>query len=255
MLKLYQPADGYCYNSDTLFLYDFITQFAPRGRVLEVGGGCGVLGLLVKRDFPEIELTIVEKQPEMVQFIRKNLEENRLEAEVVEGDFLEVELEGRFDIVISNPPFYPSSLKSSNRNIAIARYQEYLPIGPFFERVNQLLKERGEFLFCYDARQLDQIFKLLPPPLKIVDLRFFHPRLGKRSRLVLVRAKRHSKTPITIHPPLIGFVGDHYSPEAAAIYRRANTKSLKVPIERAKKGEFSPTQSPESFSKKGNGNF
>jgi len=228
-MLLYQPANGYCYNSDTLFLYDFISNFVPRGRVLEVGGGCGVLGLLLKRDFPQMELTIVEKQPEMVQFILKNLEVNRLKAEVITGDFLAISLPPRsFDFVISNPPFYPSTLKSENPSIQIARYQENLPITPFFRKVNTLLKERGEFIFCYDARQIDKVIATLPSPLKVTDLRFFHPRLGKKATLVLIRTRRHARSPITIHPPLIGFEGASYSREAIAIYRRANTKSKKI---------------------------
>ena len=229
MVILYQPENGYCYNSDTLFLYDFISNFVPRGKVLEVGGGCGVLGLLLKRDFPQIQLTIVEKQSEMVKFIWKNLETNRLEAEVIEGDFLQLNLPPRnFDFIISNPPFYPSTLKSENRSIEIARYQEHLPMAPFFQKVNQLLKERGEFIFCYDARQIDKIVATLPPPLKITDLRFFHPRLGKKATLVLIRTRRHARSPVTIHPPLIGFEGANYSREASSIYKRANTKSVKI---------------------------
>jgi len=50
-LTLYQPKDGYCYNSDTMFLYDFVTKFNIKGDILEVGGGCGVLGAVVCLDF------------------------------------------------------------------------------------------------------------------------------------------------------------------------------------------------------------
>ena len=47
-MNLFQPKNGYCYNSDTMFLYDFTTKFNIKGDVLDVGGGCGVLGLLIK---------------------------------------------------------------------------------------------------------------------------------------------------------------------------------------------------------------
>ncbi|MEJ2469363.1 MAG: methyltransferase, partial [Campylobacterales bacterium] len=46
-MLLYQPSEGYCYNSDSIFLYDFVSSFKPRGRMLDVGAGCGVVGLLV----------------------------------------------------------------------------------------------------------------------------------------------------------------------------------------------------------------
>ena len=227
-MNLFQPRDGYCYNSDTMFLYDFITKFNIKGDVLDVGGGCGVLGLLIKRDFRKINLTIIEKQKIMSDLIIKNAIENSLEVEVINSDFLEFNFNKKFDFVISNPPFYKGTLKSDNEIIKIARYEEFLPIEKFFNKVNSILKERGEFIFCYDAKRVDDIIKLLPKPLKIIDLRFMHPRVNKDATLILVRAKRHAKSMVKIHPPLIGFEGDSYSNEASKIYKKANTKSIKI---------------------------
>lgn len=227
-MNLFQPKDGYCYNSDTMFLYDFITKFNIKGDVLDVGGGCGVLGLLIKRDFRKINLTIIEKQKIMSDLIIKNAIENSLEVEVINSDFLEFNFNKKFDFVISNPPFYKGTLKSDNEIIKIARYEEFLPIEKFFNKVNSILKERGEFIFCYDAKRVDDIIKLLPKPLKIIDLRFMHPRVNKDATLILVRAKRHAKSMVKVHPPLIGFEGDSYSNEASKIYKKANTKSIKI---------------------------
>jgi len=226
-LILYQPKNGYCYNSDTMFLYDFISKFNIKGDVLEVGGGCGVLGLLIKRDFPKINLTIIEKQKVMYDFTLKNSKENNLEAEVINADFLEYKFDKKFNFIISNPPFYKGTLKSENEIKKIARYEEYLPMEEFFNKVKSLLVENGEFIFCYDAKRIDDIIKTLPKPLKITDMRFMYPRVNKNASLVMIRAKRHAKSMVKIHPPLIGFEGEEYSKEASEIYKKANTKSIK----------------------------
>jgi tRNA1(Val) A37 N6-methylase TrmN6 len=210
-----------------MFLYDFITKFNIKGKVLEVGGGCGVLGLLVKRDF-KIDLTIVEKQKVMVEFIKKNLNENNLKANVVNEDFLNTNFKKEFDFIVSNPPFYNGTLKSENEIIKIARYEEFLPMKDFFNKVNEALKERGEFIFCYDAKRSDEVIKNLPKPLKVIDIRFMHPRIDKKASLVMIRAKRHAKSPLNVWPPLIGFDGENYSLEASNIYKKANTKSVKI---------------------------
>ncbi len=211
-----------------MFLYDFISGFNIKGEVLEVGGGCGVLGLLLKRDFSKINLTVIEKQKLMYEFIIENSKINNLELDALNEDFLEYEFDKKFDFIVSNPPFYQGTLKSDNEIKRIARYEEFLPMDKLFKKVNSLLKERGEFIFCYDAKRIDDIISQMPKPLKITDLRFFYPRNNKNATLVLVRAKRHAKSMVKIHPPLIGFEGNEYSSEAKKIYKKANTKSIKI---------------------------
>ena len=223
---LHQPRDGYCYNSDTLFLYDFITNFPIKKNVLEVGGGCGVLGLLVARDF-KINLTIIEIQEIMAKFIKKNSDKNNIALELINANFLEFNFNKRFDFVISNPPFYNSTKKSENEIKQIARYDEFLPMKQFFDKVNSILTEKGEFLFCYDAKRFDDIVKNLPKPLKIIDVKFVYPKMGKDANLVMIRAKRHAKSMVKIWSPIFNFDGDDFSDEAKRVYQKANTLSIK----------------------------
>jgi len=225
-LILYQPKNGYCYNSDTLFLYNFITKFNIKKRVLEVGGGCGVLGLLVARDF-NIDLTIIEIQEIMADFIKKNAKTNNIKLNLINDNFLEYNFSNRFDYIISNPPFYNSTKKSDNEIIKIARYDEYLPMDKFFHKVNSILTEQGEFIFCYDAKRFDEIIKKLPKPLKIIDVQFVYPKKNKFANLVMIRAKRHAKSMINFHSPIFNFEGEDFSDDAKKVYKKANTKSVK----------------------------
>jgi len=223
---LYQPKNGYCYNSDTLFLYDFISNFPIKKNVLEVGGGCGVLGLLLARDF-KINLTIIEIQKIMSNFIEKNSKINGIEMELINDNFLEYEFNKRFDYIVSNPPFYNSTKQSDNEIIKIARYDENLPMKEFFEKVNSILTEQGEFIFCYEASRFDEIVKILPKPLKIIDVKFVYPKKGKFANLVMIRSKRHAKSMIKFHTPIFNFNGSDFSEEAKKVYKKANTKSVK----------------------------
>jgi len=38
----YQPENGYFYNSDSILLYGFIAQLNLKGKVLDIGAGCGI---------------------------------------------------------------------------------------------------------------------------------------------------------------------------------------------------------------------
>ena len=48
LLRIYQITQGYCYNSDSLFLWNFIMPHLHNGdKVLEIGSGSGIIGLLL----------------------------------------------------------------------------------------------------------------------------------------------------------------------------------------------------------------
>ena len=74
---LYQPTKGYAYNSDSIFLYTFISTFKPKGRLLDVGCGVGIISLLLTRDFL-VETTIIDKQNVMLKYAKHNYSINNL---------------------------------------------------------------------------------------------------------------------------------------------------------------------------------
>lgn len=94
-MLLYQPDEGYCYNSDSIFLYGFISRFAPKGKVLDAGTGCGIVGLLVARDFPAVTLEGSEKQSVYAEFARRNARVNHIPYTLHEGIFWNSALTGR----------------------------------------------------------------------------------------------------------------------------------------------------------------
>jgi tRNA1(Val) A37 N6-methylase TrmN6 len=139
-LFLYQPVSGYCYNSDSIFLYQFISKLEPKGSVLDVGCGVGIISLLLSRDF-DIQTTIIDKQEFMLEYARYNFAINGLEVSAVQGDFIEWVSEDRFDYIVSNPPFYDSRVtQSQDTSLNIARYAHHLPLESFIKRVKRYLK-------------------------------------------------------------------------------------------------------------------
>jgi Predicted O-methyltransferase len=134
-MLLYQPQSGYCYNSDSIFLYDFISSFSPKGAMLDVGAGCGVVGLLVARDNPKVRLEAVEKQEVFVEYATINARVNKIEYTIHKTDFLELQEDKKYDYIVSNPPFYhEGASKSENEMLFYARYNVHLPLDAFLKR-------------------------------------------------------------------------------------------------------------------------
>lgn len=85
-LKIYQIAEGYCYNSDSLFLWDFILpHIKSRAKVLELGSGSGIIGLLCTRS-KAITLYQIEKQREYAFMNAKNAQINHIDSIVIHAD-------------------------------------------------------------------------------------------------------------------------------------------------------------------------
>ena len=227
---LYQPTSGYCYNSDSIFLYDFISLFKPKGKVLDVGCGVGIVSLLISRDFA-LETTIIDKQESMLQYAKHNFALNDINVSAHLGDFISFEADELFDIVVSNPPFYDSRVtQSENTHLNIARYAHHLPFDLFAQKVKKILKPRGWFIFCYDAKQIDILLRdLKDNNLNPEVIQFVHSKIDRESKLVMIAARMNSKSMTKILPPFIVFDEDSsYQKAALLAFEKANTHSIKA---------------------------
>ncbi len=232
LMLLYQPESGYCYNSDSIFLYDFISSFKPKGKVLDVGAGCGVVGLLVARDNPKVELEAVEKQKAFIHYATTNARVNKIEYKMYEGDFTELDESIKYDYIISNPPFYPEGAsKSEDEMLFNARYNVNLPLKDFFKKVSKVLKPHSHFVFCYDASQFGLICAELDAvKLRVVDVQFVHAKIDRGATLVMIHARNGSKSLMKVWPPFVSFEGNEVSPIAQEVFKKASTQSIKCQI-------------------------
>ncbi len=229
---LYQPKSGYCYNSDSILLYNFISRFSPKGRLLDVGAGCGIVGLLVARDYEKVRLFGIEKQDIFLAYVKKNAQINNISYTLFHVDFLDFNESLVFDFIISNPPFYHDGVcKSKDEMLYSARYNVNLPIKQFFVKVAKILSQKGHFIFCYDAKQFALICtELSEINLRVVDVQFVHSKSDKKASLVMIHARKNSKSLLNVLPPFISFIGDKFTDELIQIYEKSNTKSVKCQL-------------------------
>ena len=237
-LVLYQPQNGYCYNSDTHFLYNFIRKNFEKykniqGDLLDIGSGSGILGLLVSRDYEKLNLHQCEIQEPFQLLSGKNAQNNKIEATLYKNDFLEHQFDKTFDYIISNPPFYHSDvIKSDNENIKIARYNDSMPLELFIKKVSSIIKPKGHFFFCYDVKQLSSITTLLEKyKFNLESLQFLYSNSKKDATLVMVGVRKGSKSLLRVIPPIIMFNNDgSFTEEVNSIYKTCNTHSIKCDI-------------------------
>jgi tRNA1(Val) A37 N6-methylase TrmN6 len=202
-----------------------------KGNVLDIGSGCGVLGILLGTDF-DINLTQIEIQEKMAFLTEKNLFINGLKGDVINDSFLNHKFNKKFDFIVSNPPFWDQNVvQTENLAINISRYNNHLPIDDFFKKVSDNLVNRGYFIFCYDSKQLQKILFILNKYNLTVELmRFVYPKIDKESTIVMLKCRKNSKSFVKILNPLIAFDNNNFAIEVQKMYLKARTHTIKCDI-------------------------
>lgn len=88
----------------TQLLLSTLTE-AQQGKVLDLGCGAGVIGCAIKQRSPKVQLTMSDIHAMALVSAERTLKENQLNAEVLASDVFS-HIEGKFDLIISNPPFH-----------------------------------------------------------------------------------------------------------------------------------------------------
>lgn len=223
-MKLFQLKDGYRYNSDSLFLWDFARKncsFKASQSLLDVGCGCGILGLLLARDF-NCALSCIDIQPQNCQLAQMNAQANDIKASIICADFFKDWESGNsvgnskensagnsagnfripsqsFERIICNPPFYDFGGENKNAHKNTSRNASSFDISAFASKCSKLLAPKGELVLCYDARLVDRLLQaLLEAGLKPIKLAFLHSKPSKPANVVLVVAKKGAKSPLCV---------------------------------------------------------
>ncbi|MDN4629564.1 16S rRNA (guanine(1207)-N(2))-methyltransferase RsmC [Erwinia sp. DT-104] len=76
-----------------------------KGKVLDIGCGAGVLSAMLARFSPKVRLTLTDVNAAAVEASKATLAANELEGEVFASNVYS-DVQGRFDLIISNPPFH-----------------------------------------------------------------------------------------------------------------------------------------------------
>ncbi|CAA6822534.1 MAG: tRNA (adenine37-N(6))-methyltransferase TrmN6 (EC [uncultured Sulfurovum sp.] len=197
--------------------------------MLDVGCGVGIISLLLSRDF-NINTSIIDKQEVMLNYAKHNYALNNLNVKSHLGDFTTLKTEDRFDYIVSNPPFYDAAVKqSSDTHLNIARYAQHLPIENFIKQVKSVLKPKGWFIFCYDAKQIDILLLVLKQyAINPEQIQFVYPKIDRESKLVMIAARNNSKSMTKVLPPFVVFNDNNtYRAQAQQAFEKANTNSIK----------------------------
>lgn len=128
--------------------------------ILDIGTGTGLIALMLAQRYQDAEITGVELNEQAALQAQENVDASpfahqiTIENVTIQRFSLQTSLQGYFDSIVSNPPFY-HSLKSKNHERTLARHTESLAFTELFEAVSLLLAPKGCFSAVIPVEQMD----------------------------------------------------------------------------------------------------
>ncbi|MCU0819362.1 MAG: methyltransferase [Beijerinckiaceae bacterium] len=209
-LRLMQPARGHRAGTDGVLLAAVAPPDARR--IADLGASTGLVGLAAALALPEARVTLFEREPDLVELSRRNIEANGLSdrAEAVECDILArgtlTDFREAFDLVLTNPPYLEAHrmrLSPTKAGAHALRAGEGETLEAWVRRAASILAPRGKLVMIHRADQVQAVLAAMQGRFGGIRLRFLHPRAGEDAIRVLAMGVKGSRGPLAIGAPLV----------------------------------------------------
>jgi len=202
-----QPEGGYRFSLDSLLL----ACFARTGRGqkgIDLGCGCGVVGLALLLRQPDLCLTGVDIDLPSLEAAAANATALHLGDRYapVRGDVARWRPDRVVDFVVANPPYRPlgRGRVSQGEGRAAARFESRSDFARFAKCAAVALKTRGRFTIVHLPERLPDLMEgLAAAGLAPKRMRLVHGRAGQEARMVLMEAVKAGRPGLHVEPPLV----------------------------------------------------
>lgn len=209
-IRMKIPDAQFRVSTDSMVLADFC-RVRPGSRVLDLGCGCGTLGLLLLGADKTLHVCGVELQEAAARQAQENAAENGFSdrMHIVCGDLRQAHAEiapGGFDCVLSNPPYYPpeSGYLHAQESLSAARSELCCPFDALCAAAARALRWGGRFFLVHKPERLvDLMTGLRAARLEPKRIRFVRHRAESAVNLVLIESRLGGKPGLQYEPDLV----------------------------------------------------
>lgn len=202
-------------GTDGVLLGAWVSIESPPKSILDIGAGTGIIALqLAQRSFAET-IDAVEIDDAAYEQCAENFEaspwSDRLFCYHASIQEFASEMEDKYDLIISNPPFYKEDYKTKNEARDVARFEDALPFRHLLICTAHLLSEKGIFAVILPKKEVDSFialaseYQLFPKRIcevkgtpttevKRVLLEFSFHKTEPKNELLIIEVSRHKYT-------------------------------------------------------------
>ena len=226
-LKIIQNKDGFCFGIDSVLLSDFAKEIPSNAKVLDLGTGTGILGILLCGKTKLSKIYGIDIQEDVCNMASRSIKLNNLEDkfEIINKnikDLKDIFETNNFDAIVSNPPYKKdnSGFKNESKTKLISRHEITASLEDFIRTSSYLLKNNSSLYMVHRPERLSDLFYLLRKyNLEPKKLRLVQSYFDSKPKLILVKATKNAKSFLNIEEPLIIYNRDgSYTDEILQIY-------------------------------------
>lgn len=190
------PSGAFPLSTDSVLLADFV-KLPKNARVLDLGSGCGTLGIYLCARDPGCHVTGIELSEQAHMAALHNIEANALMPRMksICADIRAVPQQqenGVFDVCISNPPYFSGG--PASKTLADARRNDQCSTKELMAAASHCLRYGGDLFVVQKPEQLAQLCACASAVnLEPKRLRLIRHRPGSDVSLILLQCRKGGK--------------------------------------------------------------
>jgi tRNA1Val (adenine37-N6)-methyltransferase len=192
LFKQFEIDDSLCamkIGTDAVLLGAW-TNCGNAKQILDIGTGSGILALMMAQK-SQAEITAIEIEKNACRQAQLNFEnskwKNRIHLKHTSLQNFSAECTNKFDVIISNPPYFKNSLKPDKKSRAIARHTDSLNIEELFSCSAKLMHAESTFNLIFPAEYTEQLInEAAKNKLHLIQLCEIQPNAEKAANRVMM---------------------------------------------------------------------
>ena len=150
--------DVFKFGTDAALLATWV-DISNSSKVLEIGTGTGVISLMLAQRNSSANYTGIDISKNAIELADQNFETYPLPSKIkfMHSSLQHFYPEEKFDLIVSNPPFFESSTKSPSELKNTSRHTDLLSLHDLLRHSKRLLTPTGTINLIYPVRYLKEI--------------------------------------------------------------------------------------------------
>ncbi|QPH40624.1 methyltransferase [Pedobacter endophyticus] len=147
-------------NTDGVLIGALADHSSPKN-ILDIGTGTGVIALMLAQRFPEANVQAVEIDAQAAETAAKNFQRSVFNERLTINNIAieQYTSASKFDLIVSNPPFFVNDLKSDEMRKGIARHASEAFFNSLIAKADELLTTNGKIWLILPVKIADEVIK------------------------------------------------------------------------------------------------